>query len=306
MHKKFLRRYLPSLSALRVFEVAARHLSFKSAAAELSVTPTAISHQIRALETELDCMLFIRQTRAIILSPAGEQLYESIHSGFNIMADGVERLKSGTQVTVTISTTPAFASHWLVPRITEFQANYPDINLCIHTSKQLVDLKSGTIDLAIRYGNNQDVSLASTLLMQDYIAPVASPSLNIHSIDHLAKAPLIHFDWYNSASFSLTWEKWTQLSHCPLSKNQSDIHYSDESHAIQAAVAGQGVALLSLVLIQREIEMGLLTSNIAPALKGMNYYIARRVDRPASDAVMAVESWLLEQVGHHLKDELPD
>lgn len=303
MHKKFLRRCLPSLSALRVFEVAARHLSFKSAADELSVTPTAVSHQIRALEAELDCMLFIRKTRAIILSTAGEELYESIHAGFNIMADGIERLKSSTQDTVTISTTPAFASHWLVPRITDFQTLHPDINLCIHTSKQLVDLRNGTIDIAIRYGSNQDENLVTTLLMQDYIAPVASSSLNIHSIDHLIQSPLIHFDWYNSSSFSLTWDKWAQLSHCHLPRNQSDIHYSDETHAIQAAVAGQGVALLSLVLIQREIEMGLLTSNITPAIKAMMYYIARRIDRPASDAVMAVESWLLEQASHHFDNQ---
>lgn len=296
MHTNFLRRYLPSLSALRVFEVAARHLSFKSAADELSVTPTAISHQIRALEVELDCVLFIRQTRAVILSPEGEQLYGSIHTGFNIMADGIAHLKSRKQTTVTLSTTPAFATHWLVPKIASFQAQYPHINLCIHTSKDLVDLQSGAVDLAIRYGNNQDIGLISTVLLQDYLAPVASPSLNIQTVDDLLTAPFIHFDWYNPTSFVLTWKNWAHAAHYHQLKNLSGIHYSDESHAIQAAVAGQGIALLSLTLIKREIDMGLLVANIQPVLKGMTYYIARSADRPLSDAIMAVESWLLAQV----------
>jgi LysR family glycine cleavage system transcriptional activator len=252
------RRRLPSLSALRVFDAAARTQSFKEAATELAVSATAVSHQIRALEEDLACRLFVRKTRAVELTAEGRSLYDAVRSGFDSIATGVERLRSRARPTVTLSTTPAFAAKWLVPRLAAFQAEHPQIDLHVHASNQPTDLRSGAIDLAVRYGQGNYPDLIATLLLRDRFAPVASPRLKIRRAADILRHPLIHFDWHRPLPVALTWEAWTRAAGCTDLDLNVGIRYSEESHAIQAAVAGQGVALLSLALVREEMNMGLL------------------------------------------------
>src|SRR3989337_3056478 len=117
-----MRRRIPSLSALRAFEAAARLRSFKQAADELAVTATAVSHRIRALEDEIGCRLFVRKTRAVDLTAEGRSLYSAVREGFDAIALGVEKLRQRARPLVRLSTTPAFATKWLVPRLAAFQA----------------------------------------------------------------------------------------------------------------------------------------------------------------------------------------
>src|SRR5688500_8553907 len=147
MYSGAMKRRLPSLSALRSFEAAARLLSFKLAAEEHSVSATSISHQLRALEYALEVRLLLRKTRTVELTPEGRILLQATGSGFDAIAAGVERLRREQRRTVTLSTTPAFAARWLVPRLAAFNAEHPDIVLNVHASNQPVDLDGGAADL---------------------------------------------------------------------------------------------------------------------------------------------------------------
>lgn len=289
-----MKQRTPSLSALRAFEAAARRCSFKLAADELSVTPTAISHRIRSLEAELRCQLFVRKTRAVELTPDGQTLYEAAREGFDAIAAGIERIGQRTRRAVTLSTTPAFAAKWLVPRLAAFQMDYPDIDLNVHASTQPVDLHTGDVELAIRYGLGRYKGLTSTLLLEDRFAPMASPALKIHQAKDIRSRRLIHFDWQQPLPVDLTWAAWFRLAGLKQVSADAGIHYSEESHAIQAAVGGQGVALLSFVLVQEELKLGLLESKVRPSLEGLSYYIVRASREAPSAAAATVEAWLLK------------
>jgi LysR family glycine cleavage system transcriptional activator len=290
-----MKKRIPALSSLRAFEAAARLLSFKLAADELAVTATAISHRIRALETELACLLFVRKTRAIELTTAGQSLHAAVRDGFDTIAESVARLKQHARPTVRISTTPAFATKWLVPRLADFQRLHPQIDLHVHASYEPIDLNLGTIDLAIRYGQGRYEDMKATLLLQDRFAPVASPALQVTNAQALLQRTLIHFDWARPTSLDLTWSAWARAAGLPQLDVTAGIRFSEESHAIQAAIAGQGVALLSLVLIQEELKLGLLESHLMPVLDGHAYHVVRPLRATQSTAMSKVEGWLLAQ-----------
>nr|WP_300313189.1 LysR substrate-binding domain-containing protein [Halomonas sp.] len=283
---------LPSLTSLRAFEAAARLRSFKKAAEELAVTPMAISHRIRDLEEYFEKPLFLRKVRAIELTANGQTLFTAVRNGLESIAAGVEQVRNAGRASVTLSTTPAFASKWLVPRLASFQAEHPDIDLHVHASNTPVNLNAATADLAIRYGHGPFEGLISTLLMEDHFAPVACPSLLTTLGQDATQWPLIHFDWDRPLMVDLTWDAWAQAAGYASASLEHGICYSEESHAIQATVAGHGVALLSLLLVEEELEQGLLQVVSEPVLKGMSYHILKSRNRPTSEAVATVEAWL--------------
>lgn len=286
---------LPPLSSLRAFECAARLSSFKMAAEELSVTATAISHRIRVLEADLGHSLFHRKVRSVELTPEGQMLYAAVHTGFESITAGVEKLRVPTSSTVTLSVTPAFAAKWLVPRIADFQAAHPHINLHVHASNEIVRLGPGSADLAVRYGDGPYRGLDASLLMHDRFAPVASPALGDIRSDEIAGLPLIHFDWHRGVANELSWSAWAQAAGVEAPSLKKCIRFSEESHAIQAAVAGQGVALVSQLLVEQELELGLLSVVPGPSLAGWSYTVVLpNLETPSSE-VSAVRDWLLEQ-----------
>ena len=285
---------LPSLSALRAFEAAARLRSFKKAAEELAVTATAISHRIRVLEEYLERPLFLRKVRAVELTADGQTLLAAASSGFQTIAVAIDQVRQPRRASVTLSATPAFATKWLVPKLAVFQAAYPDIDLHVHASNAPVDLNAGTADLAIRYGHGHYQGVTSTLLLEDHFAPVASPALLTMRHKDASQWPLIHFDWHRPLPLDLTWGAWARETGRKPSELSTGIRYSEESHAIQAAVAGHGVALLSLLLVEEELRMGLLQIFAEPALKGMSYHVLKPSHRPVSKEVSAVEAWLIQ------------
>ena len=144
---------LPSLNGLRAFEAAARHLSFTNAATELNVTQTAISHQIRRLEEELGIRLFVRQNRALALTPEARDYLPGVRAAFNDLRLATDRLlRKDNDHVLTVSTLASLAAKWLLPRLSAFQEAHPGIDVRITTSTALVDFKSGDVDAAIRYG----------------------------------------------------------------------------------------------------------------------------------------------------------
>lgn len=288
---------LPALSSLRAFEAAARLSSFKGAAEELALTPTAISHRIRALEQALGRPLFIRKVRAVALTAEGERLSAAVSAGFQTIAAAIEALRVPTRSAVTLSTTPAFAAKWLVPRLTDFQRAHPDIDLRIHASNQPVDLHAGQADLAVRYGSGRGPGLQGQLLLADRFGVVASPAQVRALSADLGAWPLIHFDWERPPALDLGWAAWARASGRPPALLTHGIRYSDESHAIQATVAGQGVALLSLVLIEEELHLGLLQIAAEPTLPALAYHLLESGRQPLSGPATVVRDWLLNTAG---------
>lgn len=269
-----MKRPLPPLTALRAFEAAARWCSFKEAANELALTPTAVSHQVKALEDRLGVSLFERRTRQVVLTEAGRRLGVGLRDAFDRMAEAVSAVQP-RRANVTITTTPAFAGQWLLPRWRALADAHPHIDLRLHAGNALVDLQGGAADLAIRYGQGGPyAAMQASLLTADRFMPVASPGLALRSPKDLARHALIHFEWHRPEAGHPSWARWfaqAGVKPCGL----QDLHFTDESHAIQSAVAGQGVALLSEVLVRDEVRRGLLHMPFGPVLDGMAYYLVR-------------------------------
>ena len=289
-------RRLPPLATLRAFEAAARLLSFKRAAAELHVTPTAISHQVRQLEEAIGAQLFERRTRQVHLTAEGQVLLPVLREGFDSFVrvlDGLSRKQR--RMSVTLSATPAFAAKWLVPRIAEFRGLRPDIDLTILATLELVDLDSGVADLALRYGNGPYPGLIAEPLITDRFAPVANPRLGIKRPGDLKSATLLHSDWHRSDPRNPTWGHWLKLAGIAGIDPRAGIRFSDETHAIQAAVAGTGIALHSLLLVAEEIATGTLVVPFGPEIEGFTLHLVRGPSRPLTEAMEAVQAWMRAQ-----------
>ncbi|MBA9854825.1 LysR substrate-binding domain-containing protein [Ralstonia insidiosa] len=293
-------RKLPPLSALRAFEATARHLSMKRAADELSVTPTAISHQIRRLEETLGVTLFERQVRALRLSKAGERLYPVLNTGFDAFAQAVDAIRAPeaqpARQRVTLTAPMGLAARWLVPRLGEFATQHPEVDLRIHASDTVVDLHGGSADLAVRYGESPAASagLVAEHLFDDAYAPVCHPGLNIRSHDDLARVPLIHSEWQRTLPQPIGWPLWARAAGIEhVLKIESGIVLSDDGHAMSAAMAGQGVILANLPLVRDALDAGALVQPFeGPVIRRYAFWAVMPATRLEEGAVRAVWDWL--------------
>ena len=286
-------RRLPSLSALRAFEAAARLRSAKAAAAELSVTPTAVSHQIRNLETQLGLALFVRRPRQLDPTAEGRELQRSLADAFDAIAATVERLRAPARRALTLSTTPAIASRWLVSRMHLLTDVCPDIDLHLHVTHAPVPLDGSGADLAIRYGSGQWPGLVAHHLFDNAFAPVCSPRLGLTHPSALGRHTLLHFAPTGSVSAPIDWPHWHRLA--GLSVERADVGpvFSDETHVISAALGGQGVALMSVPLVREELAGGALVQPFGPVIQGSAFHLVypeRRADDPW---VVEVRDWIL-------------
>lgn len=287
------RRLLP-LSQLRAFEAAARHRSFKRAAEELAVTPAAISHQVRELEGWLGMALFERRTRQVVPTAAAETLYPVLRQGFDAFAEALAVLREQeAPVSVTLSCTPAFASQWLLPRLSGFHARHPDIDLRIHASEAPLDLSRGAC-LAIRYGMGPYPEYRAVELASDGFALVASPQLGIAGVADLKGVRHIDFDWHRPELGLPSWALWCRAAGCSIADLGPGLAFTDESHAVQATIAGQGVALLSLTLVQAELERGVLQVPFGPTLPGLRYHLLSSRTQIGNAALERVATWVRE------------
>jgi LysR family glycine cleavage system transcriptional activator len=290
-------RRLPPLAALRAFEAAARHLSLKRAAAELAVTPTAISHQIRLLEDQIGLKLFERRPRLLLLTPEGQRLYPVLRDGFDAFAKAIASLNTRrSRTVVTLSATRAFTSRWLVPRTTSFAAAHPRMDLRLHAADEPVDFRGAAVDVAIRYGRGSFPGLKAEELFRDEFAPVASPHLGLREPSDLRRQTLIHFEWYRTDRETPIWPRWLARAGMRDFKPRAELTFTDESHAIQAAIAGQGVALLDLMLIADELASGALVQPFGPVLPGYRCFLVYPEAATESERIAAVRSWLRSEL----------
>lgn len=237
---------------------------------------------MRGLEDTLGQPLFRRFARRLELTPAGLRLAHALREGFDTLEAGVQalRARSATGDTVTLSTNTAFAAKWVLPRMAAFGVQCPGINLRLHASDALVDLVRGDADIAIRSGLHGDWPGVEALqLMQEHYAPVCSPRLGLARVADLGRHPLIHCDWQPHASAPALWSRW--FKEAGLAERagkgrarKSDLSFSDETHALLAALSGHGVALLSLTLAAEELRSGALVQPFGPLLSTGSYFLA--------------------------------
>lgn len=292
------RRRLPPLSALRAFEAAARHESAKQAAEELSVTATAISHQIRALEDALGVALFVRKPRQLELTMAGRELQQTLESAFDSIGAAVERLSATpSRQAITLSTTPAVAVRWLLSWVCMLRDSHPTIDLRIHASHEPVALDGVTADIAIRYGDGRWPGLVAEKLFDNTFVPACSPLLELRDAADLPRHTLIHFRNQAAISPPMDWAVWQKQAQVSGLDVGAGLVFSDETHAVSAAVGAQGVALMSRQLIEDELREGRLVQPFGPELEGKPFFLVYPESRRNDPTILAVREWIMAVPG---------
>lgn len=288
---------LPPLGSLNAFDAVARCGSFKRAADEIGVTPTAISHQIRVLEESLNAVVFVRSAREVTLTTAGLRLQQATARAFAELKEAVNDIyRAQLPPALTLSTTSNFLTHWLVPRLAQLKASVPLLDLRLHTSVELVDLVKDSVDVAIRYSMQPDETLDSTLLHEDSFVLVASPNLELTQLDQLTRTTLFHVENRHIPNPSPDWQHWHRL-YGPESLNiGAGLRFTDETHAIQAAIAGQGVAIVSRLLANDFIDKNILTVPFEHALPGGKYYFVTSKEKAQRADVQALKNWIIGSI----------
>jgi LysR family glycine cleavage system transcriptional activator len=297
-------RKLPPLRALHAFEAAARHHSFAAAANELGVTPTAISHQIRQLEEACGVKLFQRRPRPLLLTSAGARLYPALRNGFDALATAMALLaEEDAQTPLRVTSPNAFASKWLVPRLPKWREENPTVTLEIIGTDAVLDVRAGATDVAIRYARKPPLDLMAHEVFRDTFVPVCSPRLveqhgPIERAADLLRFPLIHYDWINSDPDAPTWRQWLAVARSidpdfnPLEKAW-DLSFSEELHAIDAVIGGQGVAICSDVIVSNELRSGQLVKAHPLALPGYGFYLVSMPHSPQASVIEAFSTWMM-------------
>lgn len=289
-------RDLPPLTAIRAFEAAARLSSFSHAADELHVTPTAISHQVRNLEDRLGVRLFIRHPGPVRLTEAGRRLAPAIRDALDRIANAVREVTpdEGTGPLI-LTTTRAFASRWLIPRLGTLQQAKGLPRLAVDASESVVDLRRGHADLAIRYARQAPPGHISRWLFSDRYAVVCAPSIldGPGNIEALQRLPLIHFDWKQPDREAPTWAQWIERARArypgaTLPDPDTGPRFSEESHAIEATLMGQGIALLSDRIVERELRNGSLVQVVDLTINGLAFYAAYVEGHPKTPDIRKV------------------
>lgn len=296
---------LPPLVELRAFEAAARHLSFKQAAAELGVTPTAVSHQIRLLEQYCGKTLFRRRPRPLSLTDAGARLAPVVRHSLEAVAAELGAIRRrDDQQALRITTTNAFAARWLVPRLPRWRKLRVDAPLEIIGTDSVIDMSAGDADVAIRHATPRRApreGIAEELLVDTYW-PVCSPELlpaagRLRNAAELRKHVLVHSYWFPTDIDPPSWPRWLAAGrrkwrNVPDLAEMQHLSFREELHAIEAVIAGQGIGLFSDALVAAELAAGTLVKALHLSLPGYRYYVVRRPGHPREKIIRAFSAWI--------------
>lgn len=295
--------HLPALSALRAFEAAARLKSFSKAADELNVTPAAISHQIHTLEADLGVSLFHRQSRSVELTASARLLLPGLSDAFAGIQAAVRRLRAHNDTgTLTVTASPSLAAKWLVMRLHRFQEEYPDIDVRISTSDAVADLTRGDFDLAIRYGSGRYAGLDVELLLKNEVFPACSPRLldearpPLRVPADLLHHALIHDQAVDRDPLAPTWAMWLKAAGVHDPPAHPGLTFSVGYMALDAAIAGHGIALAYSTIAAADIGAGRLVRLFSLALPDLfAYYIVTAPGALERPKVRAFRNWLREE-----------
>jgi LysR family glycine cleavage system transcriptional activator len=303
---------LPPLSALRAFEAAARLNSFSRAAAELFVTPAAISHQIHTLEQDLGVQLFHRLNRSIELTASGRVLLPGLSEAFAGLHSAVKRLRAHNDTgSLTVTASPSFAAKWLVLRLHRFQARCPDIDVRISATDEVVDLTQGDFDIAIRYGGGRYPGLDVELLFTNEVFPACSPRLlaegpPLRSPEDLRHHALIHDQAIERDPLVPTWPMWLRAAGVKSPAPSGGLSFNNMSLALDAAIAGHGVVLAYSTIAAADIAAGRLVRLFSLGLPDQfAYYIVTAPGARERLKVRAFRDWLREEAAAERGHESP-
>jgi DNA-binding transcriptional LysR family regulator len=311
MHKSL--RKLPSLDFLKGFEAAGRLLSFTRAAEELFLTQSALSRQVQALEEALGVPLFERRHRALALTPAGQTFHRDVAAALHALATATDAAHGALRGPgVTLSTTVSFASLWVIPRLSAFRARHPETEVYISADDRLVDLGRGEVDIAVRYLPDAKAPERSVRLFGERMMPVVSPKLvrrggiPLGAPADLARHVLLHLDDPDGRTPWLEWSVWLAGNGQPGLRPAGNLRFKLYDQLIQAAVAGQGVALGRIPLIAEHLRDGRLVAPFPKRYESARGYYAvvapHAVDRPD---VTEFVTWLADEAKREVGQRAP-
>ena len=288
---------LPPLNSLRLFEAAARHQSFKRAAEELHITPSAVSHGVQTLEEWLGTELFHRGVRSLILTPAGKSYAESVSRALSLMASATEQLP-GRRATgaLSVSSAPTFANRWLLPRLSRFTDQYPEITVTLDTSHRLVEFPLDGIDLAIRLAAHSSAEETWIHLVRQSLLPVCSPALrrdpNGTTNAVFSRAPLIHV-----TTISEDWSEWFRLAGIEPPETNRSLRVDSIQMAMEAATQGLGIALGRRPLVDDDLQQGKLVEAGGPVVpSALSYWLVGANATFERPEIRLFRTWLLGEL----------
>lgn len=288
---------LPPLNTLRLFEAAGRHLSFKAAAEELHLTPSAVSHAIQTLEDWLGVELFLRGNRSLSLTPAGQAYLPRVRDALQALALATEsvpgRKPSGR---LSVSSAPTFALRWLIPRLPAFRERHPTITVDIDTAHRAMEFPRDGIDVGIRLGRGPWPGLAALKLFEEELVPVAAPALaaRIAGPADLPTLPLLHV-----ASVSEDWAAWAEGAGLRPEAFAGGLRFDAIHMAVDAAVRGLGVVIGRRPTIDPELESGRLVEVASPRLRARaGWWMVTSRDGLRRPEIAAFRAWMRAELGH--------
>lgn len=288
---------LPPLPALRLFEAAGRLRSFKLAAAELNLTPSAVSHGIVGLEETVGTRLFVRGTRGLSLTPAGADYLAYVSEALSLIAVGTQRLP-GRQAdrTIAVSAAPIFAARWLLPRLGRFTARWPKVGVTVDTSRRQVGFPVDGFDFAIRMSRAAGRSLSWVKLLPEEFVPVCSPAYRSTIVDARGaidwdRATLIHL-----VTASEDWQSWLEAQGLCGVETKGGLRFDTAELGYSAAAAGLGVAIGRRPLVDRELESGALVRLVEPPVPAETaYWLVSAEDSHRRPELRDFKRWLVSE-----------
>jgi LysR family glycine cleavage system transcriptional activator len=299
------RRRLPPLNALRAFEAAARHLNFSRAADELSVTPGAVSQQIQNLEDYVGAALFKRTPKGLLLTDAAQTALPALREAFDRLAEASSLLTAAVDGRrLTLTAPPSFAAKWLVPRLKRFEEAYPQIDVWLSADMDIVDFAAGEIDLAIRYGAGRYPGLEITRLLNESVAPVASPALiaasPLNSPADLAAHTLLHDGSPDADESCPDWSMWLAARGVRGVDGSRGPRFNQSSLVIEAALGGRGIALAKVTLAQDDLDAGRLVAPLQMSTAvDFAYYVVHPKAKGRLPQVKAFVGWIIAEAAAH-------
>jgi len=297
-----MRRSHLHLNALRAFESAARLSSFSRAADELNISHSTISHHVKGLENALGVDLFVRKNRKVVLTNSGEALFPVLKSSFDQISASLDKLQvDQNDNALKVTMTPSFANKWLVPRLRRFQTSYPDVEVQLQPSLDLLNFNRDGIDVGIRTGLGNWPGMRSELLMPVHMTPFCSPKLleaggDIKTVEDLRRFTLLHADVSLGIGFESEWREWLKAMGAHDVVGMYSLSFHDPGLALQAAIDGLGIAMGYAELAVDDVENGRLVRPFAEEVKHpWSYYIVTVEGDNRNDQISKFCEWLRDE-----------
>ncbi len=290
---------LPPTPSLQAFEAAARLHNFTAAARELNSTQSAISQHISRLEEDLGVPLFYRQHRGVRLTASGELLFEAVAESLQRLQRGIAAVQQkNTKEVINVATDFALAAFWLVPRLADFRALHPDTEVRVITAQHQISPDQADIDIAINFGDGSEAPERSMQLFGEEVVPVCSPALHQGGVDiasELSQLPLLQLE----ADHNARWFNWSRLFAAldiRTRPGEPALVFNNYTLLLQAAIAGQGVAIGWRPLVDSMLDNGMLVSLLdVPVSSPFGYYLTLPRARKLSPIVQHFSDWLMSQ-----------